>query len=61
MLNAAPQVRVDVHLGKLSQRGFIPGPVGKKFAGNSLLRNEALSAHSRKVSGLMGINPAHGS
>jgi hypothetical protein len=29
MLNAAPQVRVDIHLGKLRQGRFIPGPVGK--------------------------------
>ncbi len=40
MPNAAPQMRVDIHLGKLRQGRFIPGPVGKKFAGNFLLRNE---------------------
>ena len=34
------QVRVDIHLGKLRQGRFIPGPVGIKFSGSFLLRNE---------------------
>jgi hypothetical protein len=61
MPNAAPQMRVDIHLGKLRQGRFIPGPVGKKFAGNFLLRNERCRRIQEKSLVQWGINPAHGS